>query len=67
MITEEPITEEQKLEDGILELYTQSTVCDHFMVFEDDTTAICIKGCGHGCSIDKSTQTIINGKIQPLA
>lgn len=44
-------------------LYTGTTVCDHYMALEDPVTAICSKGCGHGCYFDSETDRIIAGKI----
>jgi hypothetical protein len=46
-----------------LEPYTQTTSCIHYMILEDETTAVCQNGCGHGCSFNPDLQDIVAGVI----
>lgn len=57
---EEPIQDTPQEPAG--EPYVRSTACDHYLVLESPDTAVCTKGCGHGCMVTEG-QYVEDGKL----
>lgn len=63
MMEDELITSQQGAVEMEDTLYTGTTACDHYMVWESNDIAVCDKGCGHGCMVNPNEFEIRNGKI----